>query len=166
MIRAIGAALVLAAAAADAQGLKYSPLATETCLSAATDSVQMRSCIGSSANACMSATPDGSTTRGMSDCLNLEWQFWDDRLNEAYRRVLTRLVAKDAELDEIGSAAPRQSEAFRDMQRAWIGFRDAKCLFVRSEWGSGTGSGPASVACVMSETGEQALYLEIIEGQD
>ena len=46
------------------------------------------------------------------------------------------------------------------MQRAWIAYRDARCGYEYSLWQGGTGGGPASVACYMEVTGEQALYLE------
>ena len=48
------------------------------------------------------------------------------------------------------------------MQRAWIGWRDATCDYERAQWGGGTGGGPATVACLMRLTGEQALYLETV----
>ena len=54
---------------------------------------------------------------------------------------------------------PKQAEALRDMQRAWITFRDAACDYERSQWGGGTGGGPATLACLMRMTGEQALLL-------
>jgi uncharacterized protein YecT (DUF1311 family) len=60
---------------------------------------------------------------------------------------------------------PEHAQALRDMQRAWIGFRDATCAFERAYWGGGTGGGGtggglAQVSCLMQMTGEQALYLK------
>ncbi len=46
------------------------------------------------------------------------------------------------------------------MQRAWIGFRDAKCGYEAAQWGGGTGAGPASVTCHLHETARQMLYLQ------
>jgi uncharacterized protein YecT (DUF1311 family) len=46
------------------------------------------------------------------------------------------------------------------MQRAWIGYRDAACAYEESQWGGGTGGGPASVDCAMRLTARQALALE------
>ena len=46
------------------------------------------------------------------------------------------------------------------MQRAWIGYRDAACAYEASQWGGGTGAGPAAVGCMMTLTGRQALALE------
>ena len=46
------------------------------------------------------------------------------------------------------------------MQRAWIAWRDAACLYEVSQWGGGTGGGPAGADCMMRLAGEQALALE------
>jgi uncharacterized protein YecT (DUF1311 family) len=61
---------------------------------------------------------------------------------------------------DLGSAAPSQGDALKNMQRAWIAYRDATCDYERSHWGGGTGGGPATVSCLMYMTAEQALYLE------
>ena len=46
------------------------------------------------------------------------------------------------------------------MQRAWIAYRDAACAYEASQWGGGTGAGPAATGCMMTLTGRQALALE------
>ena len=140
-----------------AQELVFSSDAVEQCMAVNTDP---RQCIGASANACMQATDGGETTVGMGGCLGREWQFWDTRLNAVYKQAMSGAKSIDAELEDLGSSAPKQAPALRDMQRAWISFRDAKCDFERSQWGGGTGGGPATVACLMSTTGEQTLYLQ------
>jgi uncharacterized protein YecT (DUF1311 family) len=68
--------------------------------------------------------------------------------------------AAAAELQELGSAAPPPAVALREMQRAWIAWRDAACDYEVSQWGGGTGGGPAWSQCAMQMTGEQALALE------
>ncbi|WP_299848608.1 lysozyme inhibitor LprI family protein [uncultured Roseovarius sp.] len=108
----------------------------------------------------MADSPGGDTTVGMGGCLDREWQYWDGRLNTAYKRQMGRAKAIDAEMADLGANVPSQSDALRDMQRAWIPFRDGKCGYEYSQWGGGTGGGPAITACMMVETGEQALYLE------
>ena len=108
----------------------------------------------------MANTQGGETTVGMGGCLDREWQYWDARLNAAYQHQMARAKAIDAEMAGLGVTVPRQSDALREMQRAWIPFRDAKCGYEYSQWGGGTGGGPAITACLMAETGEQALYLE------
>ncbi len=104
--------------------------------------------------------PAGSTTVGMIYCLGEELDWWDARLNAAYQERLAQSRDADAGMADIGATAPSQADALRDMQRAWIAYRDASCYYERSRWGGGTGGGPAISACLMHQTGQQALYLE------
>ncbi len=158
MIRAATSLAGLATAPLAAQELPFSPSATEACLAGAS-SVTRQVCVGLSAAACID-TPDGYTTVGMSSCLGMELGYWDARLNAAYGALGDLEKAQDAEIKELGSAAPSMSAALRDMQRAWIAFRDASCAYEASQWGGGTGAGPASVECAMRLTATQALVLE------
>lgn len=151
--------LVLAAPAAPAQSLAYSDMATLTCLSTANRPSAARDCIGASANACMSATPDGGTTVGMGGCLDRELAFWDGMLNRNYQALRDRAKRTDAEMRDLGASVTWLDRSLLDMQRAWIVWRDATCDFERAQWGGGTGGGPATYACLMRLTGEQALYL-------
>ncbi|MDA7428708.1 DUF1311 domain-containing protein [Primorskyibacter aestuariivivens] len=156
MTRILTSLLLALGTAVPAQELVFSPAETEACLIAGGGA----ECIGQSADACVNATPGGYSTVGMGACLDQEWQYWDARLNAAFQSVLNDAKAMDAEMDELGSAAPKQAPALRDMQRAWIGFRDLKCAYEASTWGGGTGAGPAAIQCMMETTGRQALYLE------
>ncbi len=149
-----------AAASAAAQEVTYSDAATQSCLLQVEAEGDHRSCIGRSAQICMGATNDGSTTIGMMNCLGAEQEFWDGRLNAAYKVVRSKARALDVEMAEIGSSAPKVELPLRDMQRAWITYRDATCDFEQSLWGGGSGGGPAVISCLMQMTGEQALYLE------
>ncbi|MFU8778474.1 MAG: lysozyme inhibitor LprI family protein [Roseovarius sp.] len=114
-------------------------------------------CAGAAAALCMEQSPGGETTVGMGGCLDRERAYWDDQLNAVYREVIERAADLDVNASEY---APKQAEALRDMQRAWIGYRDAKCSYVASQWGGGTGAGPASVSCHLHETARQMLYLQ------
>ena len=105
-------------------------------------------------------TDGGDTTIGMGFCLEGEWKLWDKRLNAAYAERLTEAKAADAEMASIKATVQSMEEALRKMQRAWIAFRDAACLYEASKWQGGTGAGPASVSCMMQETARQALTLE------
>ncbi len=136
-----------------AQNLIFDIAPVEACL--ATGGGDM--CPGLAAEACINATSDGYTTVGMGACTDYERAVWDRWLNEEYQALMIKLKAQDA---EAMSYAPKQADALREMQRAWIGFRDAKCAYVASQWGGGTGAGPASVSCHLHETASQLFYLQ------
>jgi len=101
----------------------------------------------------------------MMACLDGELAYWDARLNAAYAERITAAEALDAEMRTLGSAAPSIEDSLRAMQRAWIPFRDASCLYEQAQWMGGTGGGPATLACHMQETARQALKLEGWWGQ-
>ncbi len=144
-----------AAAPLAAQEIAFSPETTAACHAEG----GAEDCIGLSAQACID-TPDGYTTVGMGYCFAQELDWWDTRLNAAYQALLDGEMADDAEMKELGATVPEKAPALRAMQRSWIGYRDALCDYERSQWGGGTGQGPATAACLMSETGRQALILE------
>ncbi|MEK6217371.1 MAG: DUF1311 domain-containing protein [Boseongicola sp.] len=153
--------LVLFAAPVAAQDLVFSPNATEICAAESTDLIVAEACVGRSSDLCMTENGnDGSSTVGMGYCLSRELDYWDARLNIAYKSLRQVDRVYDAELDELGSSAPRRVAVLRDMQRAWIGYRDAACAYEYSGWGGGSGGGPAHASCMMRVTGEQALHLE------
>lgn len=143
---------MLAAPPAAAQDLVFSPRATESCLGSGAD---FRSCIGLSAAACIEDT--GYATVVMSGCFSREYEWWDDRLNTSYGFAMRFARQFDA---DNGGFGPSQADALREMQRAWIKFRDATCGYERSHWGGGTGAGPAGAECMMRETAEQTWYIE------
>ncbi|WP_371157774.1 lysozyme inhibitor LprI family protein [Jannaschia sp. 2305UL9-9] len=142
---------------AAAQDLIFSAQPTESCLSIASDPGR---CIGASADQCMTETPGGETTVGMGGCLWAEAQYWDTRLNRAYTGLRALEQQADADDASYGLTTASRADALRDMQRAWIAFRDATCAYEATQWGGGTGAGPASNACWMMQTGRQALVLE------
>ena len=145
---------------ADEDGLVYSNRQTEICLANAGDLSVAKDCIGASANACMEATPGGYSTYGMGGCISRELTYWDDRLNASYRAAMARAKSDDRDMGAGENGPPSQAVALRDMQRAWIPFRDATCGWEYSKWGGGTGGGPAMAGCLMRMTGEQTLVLE------
>lgn len=151
--------LVFCAAPLQAQEVKFDPVHTEACLQEAVEYGERRACIGASANQCMETTPGGYTTVGQGACVWEELQWWDARLNANYKATRAQAKAADDELKSLGSSAPSQEIALRDMQRAWIAFRDAKCGYERTLWGGGTGGGPAEAWCRLYETAMQAMDL-------
>lgn len=151
--------LTIGAASAQQQAPEFSLTQTETCLAEPETAAGKGHCVGLSAVACM-ATENGSTTVGNGYCLEQERLFWDARLNAVYQRLMEVERGLDAEMAELGSAAPPMAPGLREMQRAWIAFRDAACDYEARQWGGGTGAGPAYIGCLMTQTGRQALELE------
>ena len=121
----------------------------ERCVAAA----DPRDCIGSGAAACIDAA--SGATAVQSHCYGEELDIWDGLLNAFYRAATDRAGA----LDASGQGPAVGVDALRDMQRAWIGYRDARCTLVALTYGGGTGAGPGGIACRMRVTAEQALVL-------
>lgn len=109
-------------------------------------------CIGVAAQACMTQ-PDGETTAGMVFCMGQEAEFWDKMLNDRYDAVL----AKDKQAGASG-------DLLRQMQRDWIAYRDASCLWQAQPWIGGTMVQLVHTDCILDEVGRQALRLQGIEG--
>jgi uncharacterized protein YecT (DUF1311 family) len=82
----------------------------------------------------------------MGACLEREETIWDDRLNDHYKKLM-------AGLDDERKAS------LKAQQKAWIAVRDATCEMEASFWDGGTGAGPASIGCMLRETGHRALTL-------
>lgn len=142
-----------------AQEVPYSDAQTESCLASATGYAEKTACIGESSGLCMN-TPLGGSTVGMGACLDRELSYWDAMLNTNYQAQMIRAKAADEEAKAYNPDLASQANALREMQRAWITYRDAACDYERSKWGGGTGGGPATYACLMDLTGQQALRLQ------
>lgn len=132
-----------------AQELVFSDIHTEACLQEAVGLGERHDCIGASASRCMSDTLGGESTIGMGGCLDWERAYWDGRLNDVYQQLRVQQGDDAAIADNL-----------RAMQRAWIGYRDARCDYEYVQWGGGTGGGPAILACLMRTTAEQVFVLE------
>ncbi len=149
-------AIFLIAGPSQAQELQFDDTYTDDCLFEHVMG-DFDHCIGLSAEHCLEHNDLGYSTAGQVMCYGAEAEWWDARLNVAYKA----LMAQSSRIDsENGESAPSQVAALRNMQRAWILFRDSKCDFERSQWGGGTGGGPAQVVCLMWATAEQTLFLE------
>lgn len=105
-------------------------------------------------------TTEGTTTVGMGFCIGLELGFWDEKLNMVYAdlRSVERSVVDTVPAG--GPSVPDSAKALRDMQRAWMGYRDAACFYEYSTWGGSTGGGLANAACLLDLTARQSLVLE------
>ena len=76
-----------------------------------------------------SATPDGQSNLGMSHCLYAEADFWDEKLNAEWQRLIPLVRETDAVDAAFGPEYAVREDKLRAAQRAWIAFRDAQCAF-------------------------------------
>ncbi len=130
-----------------AQEPDYDDAFTATCLQDAALAQEKVACIGASSLACLQ---DGGGSYVERYCFARELSFWDDRLNAVYQTQMAAARADD----------PLLADRLRDLQRAWIGYRDARCDAVFAAWGEGTGQIPALLECLMRTTAAQTLFLE------
>lgn len=151
--RIVFSVVMLSPSIAGARDLNFDIAPVEACIRAGGG----ESCAGKAAAQCIEATPGGYTTVAMGGCTDRERAHWDGWLNTVYQQLYAKLAAQDA---QAPSYAPKEAEALREMQRAWIGFRDARCGYEASQWGGGTGAGPARLSCLLHETARQMLYLQ------
>jgi len=78
-------------------------------------------------------------------CEERERLVWDAILNKSYQALLKALEED-------------QQKKLREMQRAWIAWRDKNCDFLY-DYFQGTMANPMIAACLSRATGMQALYL-------
>lgn len=144
-----------------AQDIAFSQDTVRECLAGAwVGAGGPQDCVGMAADECMGATSAGNSTVGMGACLGAELEFWDGELNAVYRALRQAEARLDAEVAEAGlEVAPVEPE-LQEMQRAWIAYRDALCIYEYAKWQGGTGGGPAESSCRLHETARQALVLK------
>lgn len=94
--------------------------------------------------------PEGQSNIGTADCYRLEGAIWDDLLNENYKSLA-------GDLDE------EQKAKLRNMQRAWIAYRDGTCGFYYIKI-QGTMAQPMIAACIARETARRAVLLKFFSG--
>ncbi|MCD1635040.1 DUF1311 domain-containing protein [Martelella mediterranea] len=157
----LAAALMLAGSAfAQDEEVKYSDAPTADCLAAADTADAMRACIGLATAKCVDASDYGSTTVGMAECTGKETDFWDAKLNATYKE----LMARAEKFDKMNADDPRImykiADSLRDMQRAWITFRDASCTFQYALGMGGTIASTLASGCLLEMTAGQYIYLE------
>jgi uncharacterized protein YecT (DUF1311 family) len=88
----------------------------------------------------------GSVTVEMIDCIVAETKRQGARLNKVYTKLMKQL-------------SPTRQTELREVQRAWIKFRDTNCLFY-SDPDGGTMAAVSSNDCYMIATAERADKLE------
>ena len=113
-------------------------------------------CIAEAANLCQESD-GGSTTLGIVACLQAETEVWDDLLNAQYLELRDSMREQDLEWPELGIS---RAVALRDVQRAWIAFRDAECGYAYARYQGGTIRNVVAASCVLEETARRALTLK------
>lgn len=101
-------------------------------------------CIGSVADRCMEL-PGGASTLGMNECFRRETRLWDNMLNRDYRAIKTLQPGEEF-------------AKLRDVQRAWIAFRDLKCRYPYVAI-KGTMASTLAASCMNTETARRAIDL-------
>jgi uncharacterized protein YecT (DUF1311 family) len=85
-------------------------------------------------------------TSKMLDCISAEFTRQDARLNENYKRLMSKLSAT-------------RKEGLLEAQRAWIKFRDTNCSFYYDPDG-GSAAHLASNECTLNATADRATELK------
>ncbi|SMH57915.1 Uncharacterized conserved protein YecT, DUF1311 family [Azospirillum lipoferum] len=89
----------------------------------------------------------GGVTAEMHGCIGAEHEKQDKRLNAAYKAAMKTVEGKRA-------------QDFKEVQRAWLKFRDLNCGFAGG--GEGTIAGILGASCVLNMTAERADELQAI----
>jgi uncharacterized protein YecT (DUF1311 family) len=87
----------------------------------------------------------------MIDCIMAEAKQQDARLNENYKRLMSKL-------------SEERKKTLLEAQRAWIRFRDANCAF----WDEPAGGQSAAITakeCCLTTTADRASELELADDQ-
>ena len=93
---------------------------------------------------------DGNTAE-MVECLSRQAKVWDQRLNEAYQKVMQ-------------SVPGGRREKLRAAQRLWVQYRDANCAYYAA--GESTVSRVEAAECMRSMTESRTGELDQAGGQN
>jgi len=106
------------------------------------------SCIDYVTELCSFESDDGQSQLGLIDCAGREVNVWEDRLNTTYAALMAK-------------AKPELREGYRKMQRAWIAYRDARCVAEGAVETTNTDrQSNIIVSCRLDATARQALILD------
>ena len=148
------ATLVTCAAPANSQDFAIDDHLIDRCL-AIQDNPMI--CVARQAEECIERN-GGGPNMVLAACYEAEAAVWDRALNSAYRDL--QRYAREREAADVGYEPDALINSLRDMQRAWIAYRDATCanaLALARPFGSA--AGPAGTKCRMIETARQFFAL-------
>lgn len=117
-------------------------------------------CLGQASGQCQER-PGGSTTIGITECIQAETAMWDVILNEEYK--WTQMANETADEQGLSQVMDR-TDALRDAQRAWIAFRDADCAARYAMWQDGTIRSIVAANCHLTMTAGRAIELRDMRG--
>ncbi|MDR5853564.1 lysozyme inhibitor LprI family protein [Caballeronia sp. LZ062] len=89
---------------------------------------------------------NASTQMAMNECVGRELKAADQKLNDTYRALLSK-VSKDG------------AEQLRKAQRAWLAWRDAQCAFDTMGTRGGSSNSMENAMCVEKLTQAQTAHL-------
>ena len=93
----------------------------------------------------------GGVTFDMIDCIAAETGRQDERLNNNYKRLMSKLSSD-------------RKKALLEAERAWITFRDANCQFYGDPQ-RGTSARLSANECVLNATAQRANELKLLLGE-
>lgn len=88
-------------------------------------------------------------------CQQVVLDWWDAKLNEIYAARMDVQKSLDAE-----NGGTEFQDRLRDMQRAWIPYRDTYCLYYAKSQPGGSGALNDELECLINETKSQARTIE------
>ena len=91
-----------------------------------------------------------------SECPNAEHEWWDVKLNQAYKVMMKEAKRADALGKNLSFS---EVDSLLKMQRAWIGYRDATCHFSYLQFGGGTLGPTGEAECLLLLTARQTIFL-------
>ncbi|WP_424976662.1 lysozyme inhibitor LprI family protein [Dinoroseobacter sp. S124A] len=106
-------------------------------------------------NFCGEAINAGGSPNAWAFCQQVVYEWWDAKLNATYQARMTQQEAYDADQD----GTPYQ-DALRDMQRAWIPFRDTACEFAARGQPGGSGAITDHMECLIQMTITQLQFID------
>lgn len=114
-------------------------------------------CVGQEADRCVQDHGSGPDMV-YAACFQAEGVVWDKALNASYRDLMR--LARERQDWDVGYEPDALVISLRDMQRAWISYRDATCANATAIVKPfGSAAGPAWAECMMVQTARQFFAL-------